>query len=679
MCGIAAYFSPGAFDPTPFLANLAHRGPDSHGVWSAGLGGGNWIHLIHTRLAILDLSPQGNQPMRLTPAGGGRWRTLPAGAAGATDQTGERGGYAIAYNGEIYNFAELRAELQAHGHIFTSSGDTEVLLRGYAEWGRGVFARLDGMFSVLIYDGPARRLVVARDHVGIKPLYFARSSDGGYLFASEVRTITGSGMWDGQINRTAILDYLRFGSFQEPATAFAGIWAFEPGTVGWVNFDDGVPGILLTEPYWKIEESAAEDRERRDWPAEHGEFLRRTVAEQLVADVPVGIFLSGGIDSTLLLEMAATSAQRDRLTAFTVGGDLTTNQEASIAARTAANLGVRHLMVHLTGTERRDWVLQALRSMDLPTCDGVNTFIVSHASRAAGLVVALSGTGADELHGAYGHATDLARLVRLMHRFGPLARSFGQLVTRFAGLTSGSVARERLGAMLEQAHSPWRVLQEKRRFFTGPQIAELWPEGSTIPLRWHSPVPDEAQLARLADETQITISEIRGYLLNTLLRDSDWATMANQQELRVPYLGRRYLEFMLRMPASFKAPHGVIKKPLLADLISPANRALVSQPKQGFTMNYAEMLLGQLQAEFLAGSAWLNAQLDFRLDAPARLAELRANPTSKMANRLWALFALGNYLERHTRDARPLAAAGYPVIVPTPRRAGQAQNSLPAT
>jgi len=656
MCGIAAYFSPGAFDPAPFLRNLAHRGPDSRGVWSAELGAGNWIHLVHTRLAILDLSPAGSQPMRLVSAGGGRWRTVTGedrpGAAAAA--------YAVAYNGEIYNFKELRAELQARGHVFTSSGDTEVLLRGYAEWGRAVFARLDGMFTVLLHDGPARRLVVARDHAGIKPLYFGRSRDGGYLFASEVRAITGSGKWSGEVNRTAILDYLRFGSFQEPATVFAGIWAFEPGTVGWVSFADGVPGILLTEPYWRIEDRDTATRPPRDWRAAHGEILRQTVADQLVADVPVGVFLSGGIDSTLLLELAAGAA-RDRLTALTVCGELTTNEEASIAARTAANLGVKHQLVRLTEQEQRTWILQALASMDQPSCDGANTYVVSHASRVAGMVVALSGTGADELHGAYGHAADLARLVRLVRRFGPLSRSFGGAVTALVRASNGPVAAERLQAMLDQAHSPWRVLQEKRRFFTGSQIAELWTGESSIPLRWHAPVADEAGLAQLADETQITIAEIRGYLLNTLLRDSDWATMANRQELRVPYLGRRYMEFMLRMPADLKAPDGRIKKPLLAGLISPANRALVSLPKQGFTMNYTEMLLGPLRDEFHADCEWLNEHLGFRIDPSARLDALRASPSSKVANRLWALFALGNYLSRHAR-------AGSAPTCPSPKQ-----------
>jgi asparagine synthase (glutamine-hydrolysing) len=643
MCGIASYFGPGPFDSAAFLRELAHRGPDARGTWSAPAGTGNQVSLVHTRLSILDLSPAGNQPMLLHPLPGGGWRTEAGGGVGIV--ASRMAGYAVAYNGEIYNFAELRAELLARGHTFSSSGDTEVLLRGYAEWGRGVFAKLDGIFAAVIYDGPGRRLVVARDHLGIKPLYFGRARDGGFLFASQVRAIVASGQWDGRINRTAILDYLRFGSFQEPATAFSGICAFEPGCVGWVEFEDGVPGIIRTERYWAIERMAT-DNAKRDWRAEHADYLKRAVADQLISDVPVGVFLSGGLDSTLILELAATMA-RDRLTAFTVGGELTTNDEAGIAARTAANLGVKHLLVRPTRGEQEQWIKQALLSMDQPSCDGVNTYVVSRASRAAGLVVAIGGTGADELHGAYGHASTLPRLMRLMENYSSLSRPFGQLAAKMIEFKFDTVAGERLQLMLEQVRSPWRLLQEKRRFFTTKQIEELWPEGGSIPVRWQAPAADEAQLALLSDESQITIAETRGYLLNTLLRDSDWATMANQQELRVPFLGRRYVEFMLSMPAALKAPQGSIKKPLLAEMILPANRALIDFPKRGFSMNYAELLLGPLREEFHADCEWLNEGLSFRINAKAQLDELRSSSSPKVANRLWALFALGSYYSRY--------------------------------
>jgi asparagine synthase (glutamine-hydrolysing) len=645
MCGIAGYFGPGPFDPRPFLSALAHRGPDATGVWSSGAIGGNHIHLVHTRLAVLDLTDAGSQPMQLVRTNEDGWCTVAGGESRLADQT-RKPGYAIAYNGEIYNFATLRTELQARGHTFASTGDTEVLLRGYAEWGRGVFAKLDGIFAVLVYDGPARRLVMARDHLGIKPLYCARGRDGSFVFASQVRAIVDSKRWEGGVNRTALFDYLRFGSYQEPATVFSGISTVEPGCVAWMELDEGSPGLLRSEQYWSI--APGQTSSTCDWRAEHASLLHETVREQLVADVPVGVFLSGGLDSTLLLEIAAGEA-RERLTAFTVGGELTTHNETEIAARTAANLGVKHRLIHLTRTEQEEWTRQALLAMDQPSCDGVNTYVVSRASRVAGLIVALGGAGADEFHGAYGYAASLARLSRGLRAAGFLARPSGRLAAFGVGLRYGNIAKERLELMLAQGAIPWRLAQEKRRFFTPRQIVSLWPESTQIPQRWQPPLADEAALEVLLPETQITLAEARGYLLNTLLRDSDWATMANQQELRLPYLGRRYIELMLRMPTAMLAPKGGVLKPLLAGMISPANRALVNLPKTGFAMNYAELLNGSFRDEFHASCAWLNNRLGFRLEASRKLRELKAVPSGKTANRLWALFTLGRYLERFVR------------------------------
>jgi asparagine synthase (glutamine-hydrolysing) len=645
MCGIAGYFGPGLFDPNPFLMTLAHRGPDAAGVWSSGEIDGNHVYLVHTRLAILDLTDAGNQPMQLRRATEGGWQTVPGRAGAASGH--DRSGYAVAYNGEIYNFADLRKELQALGHCFTSTGDTEVLLRGYAEWGRGIFAKLDGIFAVLIYDGPAGRLVAARDHLGIKPLYYARGLDGGLVFASQVRTIAGSGRWKGGVSRTALLDYLRFGSYQEPATVFSGISAVEPGCVAWLELAESSPGLLRSERYWSMA-PVSPLANARDWKSEHSALLRDTVREQLVADVPVGVFLSGGIDSTLLLEIAAGEA-RDRLTAFTVGGELTTHNETEIAARTAANLGVKHKLVHLTRNAQEEWTRLALLAMDQPSCDGVNTYVVSRASREAGLVVALGGSGADEFHGAYGYAASLSRLSRGFRATGFLAGPSARLAAWIVGLRYGDISKERLELMLAQAATPWRLAQEKRRFFTSTQIASFWPESSQIPHRWQSPLTDELALEALPAETQITLVEACGYLLNTLLRDSDWATMANQQELRVPYLGRRYIELMLAMPTEMLAPKGKVLKPLLAEMISPTNRALVNQPKKGFAINYAELLCGPFRDDFHASCAWLNERLGFRLDASKKLMELQAAPSGKTANRLWAFLALGRYLERFVR------------------------------
>lgn len=643
MCGIAGYFGAGQFLSEPYARALGRRGPDATGGWCTNVGGGHFIHLVHTRLSVLDLSTAANQPMQLIRSEQGTW-VLRTGDSERGHHYSGGAGYTLTYNGEIYNFASLRDELRGKGHVFASSGDTEVLLRGYAEWGRAVFSKLDGAFAVMIHDGPAGKLVIARDHLGLKPLYFARTNDGGYVFASQVRAIVAGGQWSGQINRSALLDYLRFGSFQEPATVFTGIYAFEPGCVGWVELADGTPGILRTERYWMPISSLLADKPD-DWRTEHAAVWRETVRDQLVADVPTGVFLSGGLDSTLLLETAVRES-RGRLTAFTVGGDITTHCETDLAAKTARNLGVEHVMLHLEKSDRDAWSRLSLAAMDQPSCDGLNMFVVSRAARASGLVVALGGAGADEFHGAYGYAQTLTRIHRWAHSLGGIEPIFSTLATVLLGHMRGPVARERLSLMLAQAHSPWRLLQEKRRFFTPSQISDLWPEANTIPQRWHAPLGDAAVMASFQPEVQITLAEACGYLLNTLLRDSDWATMENSLELRLPYLGKRYVELMLRMPLEFTAKNGAVKKPLLANLISPMNRELIGIPKRGFSINYAELLRGPFREEFRVSCQWLDLNLGFRLIGSDVVNRMGHDGTGKSANRLWALFTLGHYLSR---------------------------------
>jgi asparagine synthase (glutamine-hydrolysing) len=626
MCGIAGYLGSAPFDPAPWLGALAHRGPDASGTWSAPAGNGRTLHFAHTRLKILDLTEAGAQPMVL-----------------------ERGGakFALSFNGEIYNFRELRAELVSRGWEFRSTGDTEVLLKGYAEWGPALFAKCDGMFAVAIYDGARRRLVLARGHTGIKPLYVANTTDGGIAFASEVRALAQSGMISRALDRAAVGNYLRLGSFQEPATVFEAIRAFPAGAYCELPLDaSSLPRVreLPVTRYWAPEWFAPSGADSDcDWKAEHAALLRDTVRDQLVSDVPVGVFLSGGLDSTVLIEQLAGD-DRDRVSAFTLGGEVTTNDEVDIAARSAANLGVRHTAVQLASTDLASWVGDGLDAMDQPSYDGINTYLVSRASRAADLVVVLSGAGADELHGAYGHAAQLTRFIRLVTTLGPLGKSVGSLAGEVLGWGRGEVAGERLKLMVAAVPDAWKVLLEKRRFLTPSRISALWPDcpSGNMPM----PALDPEKLTALDTGAQVTAAEIAGYLRNTLLRDCDWATMACHQELRVPYLGRRYMEFMLAAPFSVKAPEDGLGKPMLASLLSEANRELVSLPKRGFILNYRELLVGRFRGEFENACATLRTALGFTIDPGALLNELAGSGTGKHAVRLWALLALGWYLNR---------------------------------
>lgn len=622
MCGIAGYFGREMLPVANLQRALAHRGPDDQGHWTSSIDAERAVHLVHTRLAILDLSPAGAQPMRDPESGG-----------------------VIAFNGEIFNYRGLRAGLGGDA-AFRSTGDTEVLLRGLARRGPAFFAELDGMFSVLWHDPEQRRLVIARDPIGIKPLYYARTQDGGWLFASEVRAIVRSGLWQGGVNQHAVGDYLRLGSIPEPETIFTGIRSFPAGHWGEIRFD--APETLRTESFWPIERIMAEPPPR-DAEAWHAEVWRETLREHLQSDVSTGVFLSAGLDSTAILE-AMTPEERGGVTAFTLAGELTSTDEGALAALTAANLGVRHHIVRLGAQEAHAWVRQGLDAMDQPTADGVNTYLISRASRAANFTVALGGAGADELHGAYGRAQSLPRLARLMRAAGP----FAGLLRRGGVLAyhrlRGATAAERLDLLLSQAPVPWRMTQERRRYFTPSQMISLWPGGAHQANAWKIPSDFPEEYNRLDPFNAVTLAELKGYLRDMLLRDSDWATMANQQELRVPFLGRKYVECALRLPPALRSPSDLVSKPLIAAGISPANRELLKRPKTGFNLAYGQMLLGPFREDLHLAARTLRDQLGFAFDAEDSLRRLERTRSAADAFRVWSLLSLGSYLRRHTAD-----------------------------
>jgi asparagine synthase (glutamine-hydrolysing) len=670
MCGIAAFFGSGELNDAGLLQSLWHRGPDARGSWSAALPFETRIQLLHTRLKILDLTEAAAQPMILRrsgqegASGKGQGASVHAGegeragealrqAQGAADaaENATAGEYVLVCNGEIYNFRELRADLAARGHTFRSTGDTEVLLHAYAEWGEEAFARLDGMFAVAIFDGPRRRLVLARDHAGIKPLYLTRLRDGGLLIASEVRALVGSGRCETTLDPAGVEAYLRTGSCEEPRTLYTGIRAFPAGHYVSIPLDRGLARAeVFPIPFWLPEQiPVAAAVSFSHWSEEHQAILAATVRDQLAADVPIGVFLSGGIDSALLTEIAAGQSARDRITAFTLGGPATEHDEVAAAAALAKRAGVRHAAVVLRNEELDRWVWEGLAAMDQPSADGLNLYLVSRASRQAGLVVALSGTGADELHGAYGHPRRLGRMQRLVAGCGPLrgaVRTIGAMAVR-AG--RGEVAADRWRGLWDATPSAGGMLAETRRYFTARQIAAMNPNLDRLRLPPAPPCADAEAFARLEFAEQVRMAEICGYLRNTLLRDGDGATMANHQELRVPFLGRRYMEHILRAPEAVTAKAAWRNKPRLIALLSAESRALATQPKRGFVLNHVQLLDRTMREPFVAAAETLGTVASFRIDAVAWLKELERTRSQKVARRLWALLALGAHLSSGPR------------------------------
>ena len=420
MCGIFGILASGGSVSPKLLEqatdSLAHRGPDDRGTviiqskstprLEVGLGS--------RRLAILDLSPLGHQPM----------------------QDPETGNW-IVYNGEIYNFRELRTRLQAEGDRFVSQSDTEVLLKAYGRWGEKCLGELRGMFAFAIWDAKRSRLLLGRDPMGIKPLYYG-SAGQNFLFASELRTLLGTGLFPRRLDPAGLINYLNFGSVYDPMTMIAGVSALEAGHYAvWEN------GRLTDSMYWDLAPRGraatassylATTRQRgRLWKRTYTPRWTRAVRMQTVSDVPVGLFLSGGIDSSSLAGILSRAGIR--LNTFSIVFREAEYNESEYSRAVARAFSSEHQAIMVSQRDVLDAIPYALKAMDQPTIDGLNTFLIARQTRAAGIKVALSGLGGDELFAGYSTFRDVPRMERFERFWGrfpsilrqPLVRMFSSL------------------------------------------------------------------------------------------------------------------------------------------------------------------------------------------------------------------------------------------------------------
>jgi len=390
VCGIVGILARDGSIPEGVLeratASLAHRGPDDSGTIlirdprQPGLE----VGLGNRRLAILDLSPLAHQPMRDPETGNG-----------------------IVYNGEIYNFRELRAELEDLGVTFVSRSDTEVVLKAYRVWGEACLKKLDGMFALAIWDAQHARLFLARDPLGIKPLYYY-SSDRYFLFASEVRTLLSTGLVPRKLDSAGVLNYLTFGSVYDPNTMIEGMRALRAGHC--LTLENAA---VREQQYWDLvspKDSAMRWENRPPEADKIRDELFAAVRSHMVSDVPVGVFLSGGIDSSSLV--AILSLDGEKLSTFSLVFNESAFSEAEHSRAVAQKFRTDHHEIAISQREALDQIPSAMAAMDQPTMDGINTYIVTAKARAAGLKVALSGLGADEIFAGYASFENVPRMER---------------------------------------------------------------------------------------------------------------------------------------------------------------------------------------------------------------------------------------------------------------------------
>src|SRR2546426_9754013 len=556
------------------LRAQTHRGPDDEGSQMLDVCG-MAVGLGNRRLAIQDISPLGHQPM-------------------TNPETGD----VLVYNGEIYNFMEIRRILEAAGASFRGLSDTEVVLRAYQYWGHECLKHLSGMFAFALWDLRRQRLLLARDHLGIKPLYYCVLPVRGIVCASEVRAVLASGLVSLTIDRRGLASYLAYGAVQEPLTIAQGIAALPPGS--WAEYR--ASGELTSEAvYWEMPWPCSESRDTavEELMQQGRHLLTRAVKRHLVSDVPTGIFLSSGLDSTAIVGFARSVAS-ERVRAFTV--TFPENQEydeGPTARETARRLGVVHHECPVRGATARQWVQCGLESMDQPAADGMNTYIVARAVREAGLVVAVSGQGGDEVFAGYPSFREVPRWHKAMKLLRPLGQNLRATLARCAAIRLGTVARQKLQDIGRTGAALPDLYFHYRRFLSNYDLTRMGISASALDLlnTFHVPSVD-MRLYHVTDDPVATVGRFEAsfYLRNTLLRDGDVFGMANSLEIRVPFLDRDVVEWAFRLPGHVMLPRKAPLKHLLRKMcVDLYTGAQVRQPKRGFTLPFAVWMLGPLR------------------------------------------------------------------------------------
>src|SRR5579864_2763283 len=637
MCGIFGIVAHRAQVPEGVLErgtrSLAHRGPDDSGTIllrdtapEAEIGLGN------RRLAILDLSPLAHQPMQDSATG--NW---------------------IVYNGEIYNFREIRQELERLGASFVSQSDTEVLLRAYAAWGPKCLLKLRGMFAFAIWDARQRRLFLARDPMGIKPLYYAETGPY-FLFASEVRTILGTGIVPRRLSASGLMNYLTFGSSYDPLTLIEGVYVLPAGhSLTWER------GVARQSCYWDLvgDSSSATEQNvaatsatsRQSVSSVLRPLLEEAVRSQLVSDVPIGVFLSGGIDSSALVSILSRGGVRP--STFSIVFRETDFSEAEHSRSVARAFHTDHHEITVSQDDALATIPDALRVMDLPSMDAINTYFVSRETRAAGVKVALSGLGGDEMFAGYSSFRTVPRMAGFDRWWKHVPR-FGRksIATAISAVCPATDQNRKLASL---ACDNGRLLHPyflSRMLFTPGQRDQLLTSASPAAAEQaNAALLATLQQSHLLDPiNQVSYLESRCYMLNTLLRDADFMSMSQGLEVRVPLIDHQLAKAVLALPGVWKFDSAT-PKPLLVEMLDNSlPDQIVHRRKRGFTLPFEHWLRGELRTEVepvLAGGAQKGSLAGFlNASQVARVwQEFLTGSTSW--TRPWSLYVLHRWCEMH--------------------------------
>ena len=626
-------------------AAMRHRGPDDDGflVNEARAPG---LALGMRRLSIIDLKT-GRQPV---------WN--------------EARDVAVIFNGELYNYRELRERLMLSGHRFSTQSDTEILVHAWEEWGEDCLQELRGMFALVLLDlrkryATAPLLFLARDPLGIKPLYYTQTNDG-FAFASEVRALLAGGVAPRKVSQDALTSYFLFGSVSEPVALLDGVFSLPPGhrMLLYVPERRRMP---RARAWWDATRSPAakEARPIRDFSSAARGLrprLEDAVRAHLIADVPVGLFLSSGLDSTAIAAIAARA--RSGIWSFTLSFPGTAYDEAPLARSVAKHCGTQHREIPLEGDAVVARLDEAVAALGQPSMDGINTYFVSWAAREAGLKVALSGLGGDELFGGYATFTDTPRIKRLIQMawFAPLPlrkAAAPLLLAMMASRNSPDAARKAIAAWLSPDALPHPYFFTRALFPVGAELSRLIEprfrpssvaaDGVTLEptwLGWLERAADEAR--KLEGMGSVSWLEMRSYMASTLLRDTDSVGMARSLEVRVPLLDTPLVEFVGALPGAARwrdAQPKAFLSEAIADLLP---QEILTQKKRTFTLPWEEWLRGPLRKRLEASFAELAPGLAAYVHGDGVREVWSSFLAGKTSwSRPWSIYVMNEWCRRH--------------------------------
>jgi asparagine synthase (glutamine-hydrolysing) len=675
MCGIAGIYAPethlDAELVLPMLASMEHRGPDDRGV--EVLADGQLV-FGHLRLSIIDLSPLGHQPMA----------------------TSDRKTW-IVYNGEVYNYREIKSELEKLGFALRSDSDTEVILAAYRAWGLSAIERFRGMFAFALWDDNAKRLHLCRDRFGVKPLYFS-TRNGRLVFSSEMKALISGGFTAPSVDPTSVAEFVQYGYTSAPHTILADVHTVRPGTI--CSFDVRL-GIQERE-YWSAgalydsERASALRRELAGTPEPElleriEDSLQRAFAYRMVADVPVGVFLSGGIDSSLVATLLVRRAGF-KLRTFTIGFGTSEFDESRYARTVADNLGSEHVEFLVSPNSVMDTAEEIVEIADEPIGDSslMPTLMVSRLAREH-VKVALSADGADELFGGYtrydycGSFVERSRLARALYYLSAevLDALPPRLLARGYAIARGSGPR--FAGIGDKLRKFVRMSQAREEFEAYDSIVSEWPaQQAQRLLARPSPSPGGAAAAyrsiRAADpRDRFMHFDLTRYLPGDLLVKVDRASMAVSLEAREPFLDHEAAALAAALPMQWKV-RGHQNKYVLRRLLERYHaRGLFDRPKQGFSAPVGDWLRGPLRPMLLEELSAARLREWRMLDPVAVEAAIHSflanDSRSGSAAGIWILLQLQRWADRWLRRPRHMRTIAAPTSAPSSPCVVPAQDS----